>query len=155
MFTYARSNNSTIFVEKNVFNTNKIYNQIAFDKQELHCADIVQQHMESKRLQTERYVIQNNGIPMGILEYGMHSPRTNMPWLTLLLIDKKYQGKGLAKNVYLQFETWMQVNGAPKIQIAVHANNEKALLFWSDMGFRQYDERVYQAKRYYSLEKRL
>jgi len=41
------------------------------------------------------------------------------------------------------------------IQIAVHSTNKKALNFWTSLGFIKFDERTYEGKVLFSLEKKL
>ncbi|WP_431803201.1 GNAT family N-acetyltransferase [Halobacillus andaensis] len=85
----------------------------------------------------------------------MSSPRANKPWLSLLVIDKGYQGSGYAKKSHLKYEALMKENGVKNIQIAVHAINKRALNFWTSLGFNKYDERIFEGKRLYSFEKKL
>ncbi len=41
------------------------------------------------------------------------------------------------------------------IQIAVHSTNEKALKFWTSLGFIKFNERTYESKVIFSFEKKL
>jgi GNAT superfamily N-acetyltransferase len=142
-------------IDREVFNSNNEYTQIAYDKEQLEHQDIVLQYQEAKELELERFLIEKDNHYIGILEYGMSSPRDKKPWLSLLIIDKRYQGLGYAKKSYLAYEQMMIDKGVTSVQIAVHANNEKAYGFWRSLGFIQYDERFFENKHFYSLEKYL
>lgn len=41
------------------------------------------------------------------------------------------------------------------IQIAVHSTNDKALKFWTSLGFTKFSERAYEGKTIFSFEKKL
>lgn len=73
----------------------------------------------------------------------------------MLIIDKQYQGKGYAKEIYLTYEHQMRVKQVKSVQIAVHAINKKALNFWTSLGYEKYDERVFEGNHFYSFEKQL
>ncbi|WP_246118814.1 GNAT family N-acetyltransferase [Alkalibacillus haloalkaliphilus] len=155
MLTFVESHRDQVSIEKKIFNSNPEYNYIAFDKRYLEANDILYQYEEAVELKTNRYLISLDEEPIGIIEYGMLSPRAHKPWLSLLLIDKEYQGLGYAKESYFLYEDLMRDKGVKSIQIAVHAINKKALDFWIPLGFEKYDERIYEQKLYYSFEKKL
>ncbi|MDQ0350949.1 GNAT superfamily N-acetyltransferase [Alkalibacillus filiformis] len=155
MLTFVESHMDQVRIEKKIFNSNPEYNYIAFDKRHLEDNDILSQYEETAELKTNRYLISLDETPIGIIEYGMFSPRAHKPWLSLLLIDKEYQGLGYAKESYFLYENLMRDKGVKSIQIAVHAKNKNALDFWVPLGFEKYDERIFEQKLYYSLEKQL
>ncbi|WP_042148630.1 GNAT family N-acetyltransferase [Paucisalibacillus sp. EB02] len=142
-------------IDKKIFNSNIEYNQIAYDKKYLVTKDIELQYEEAATMKLERYIVQLDSKDIGIIEYGMSSPRAGRPWLSLLIIDKKYQGLGYARDTYIKYENIMRNNQVDIIQIAVHATNSKALEFWKSVGFSKYDERYFEEKYFYSMEKRL
>ncbi|CDQ39933.1 GNAT family N-acetyltransferase [Virgibacillus salexigens] len=155
MISFVKNDKNKIEIEKKIFNSNMEYNLIAFSKKQLKTKDILDQYSESKKLKTERYLVKKDGIYIGILEYGMVSPRTRKPWLSLLIIDKQYHREGLAKEAYNTFENQMKDRQIDRIQIAVHAVNKKAFVFWTKLGFKTYDQRMLEGHQFYSLEKQL
>jgi RimJ/RimL family protein N-acetyltransferase len=155
MITFVESGIHRIDTEKSIFNSNTEYNLIAFDKKQLSNKDLLDQYKESEGLKTKRFLVRKDESFIGIIEYGMSSPRANKPWLSLLIIDNQYQGQGYAKETYYTYEEQMKSNEVNSIQIAVHAVNKKALTFWKSLGYEQYDERVYEDKLFYSFEKQL
>ncbi|WP_377890269.1 GNAT family N-acetyltransferase [Alkalihalobacillus sp. R86527] len=155
MITFVKSDGTQLEVEKEIFNTNATYNVIAFDKEVLEESDLLEQYDDVKAFNTERYVLKENESAIGILEYGMESPRSGKPWLSLLLIDGRYQGRGYARKVFAMYESMVKEKKADIIQIAVHVENKHARRFWHSLGFEIYDERMHEGKQYYSLEKKL
>jgi RimJ/RimL family protein N-acetyltransferase len=155
MITFFESGIHHGDTEKSIFNSNTEYNLLAFDKKQLTNEDILNQYTESEELKTTRFLVRKNDSLIGIIEYGMSSPRANKPWLSLLIIDQQYQGQGYAKETFLAYEKQMKSKQVKSIQIAVHAINKKALTFWKSLGFEKYDERVYEDKLFYSFEKQL
>jgi hypothetical protein len=59
--------------------------------------DIRQQHDESVRLGTERFLAVDNTTVVGLVEYGFHSPRQQLPWINLLCINSEFNRQGYAK----------------------------------------------------------
>ncbi|WP_270181206.1 GNAT family N-acetyltransferase [Alkalihalobacillus sp. CinArs1] len=155
MITFVPCDGTQLEVEKEIFNRNPAYNVIAFDKETLDDSDLQEQYRDMKEFHTERYLVKENDHVLGVIEYGMESPRSRKPWLSLLIIDRQYQGRGYARKVYGLYESKMVEKGADLIQIAVHAENSYALRFWRSIGFEVYDERAYEGKQYYSLDKTL
>lgn len=141
--------------ELEIMNSNSEYNLIAFDKASLEEDDIVKEHKEAEELNVERYLVKNGKEYIGVLDYGMSSPRQQKPWLSLLVIHKKYQGFGYAKKLYMAYENLMIDKQVNTIQIAVHSTNEKALKFWMSLGFMKRSERIYDGKLLVSLEKKV
>ena len=64
------------------------------------------------------------------------------PAYNLIAFDKN----GFAKRAYVAYENMMKEQEVDFIQIAVHAENEKAMGFWQSLGFCVYDERVYEGE---------
>ncbi|RLL48419.1 GNAT family N-acetyltransferase [Oceanobacillus piezotolerans] len=155
MFTLIKNDIDKIYIEKEIMNSNMEYNKIAYGKQVLRNEDILEIYKEAKELKIERYLVKKDDEYIGILDYGMSSPRHNKPWLSLLAIHKKHQGLGYAKNIYITYEELMKDKQVNCIQIAVHSTNKKALDFWSSLGFVKFNERIYEGKLYFSFEKQL
>lgn len=155
MFNLIKNDFNKIDIEMEIMNSNFEYNLIAFDKELLEEEDILKEHKEAKELNVERYLVKKGEKYIGILDYGMCSPRLKKPWLSLLVIHKKYQGLGYAKKLYLAYEKLMHDKKVNCIQIAVHSTNEKALNFWASLGFVKFNERNYEGKVFFSFEKEL
>lgn len=155
MFTLIKNDIKFMDIEKEIMNSNVEYNLIAYDKQVFGNEDILEIFKEADELQIERYLVKIDEDYIAILDYGMSSPRYQKPWLSLLAIHKKYQGLGYAKKIYMTYEELMKDQQANCIQIAVHSENEKALNFWTSLGFIKFSERTYEGKVIFSFEKKL
>ncbi|MFJ7730620.1 GNAT family N-acetyltransferase [Lysinibacillus sp. NPDC097231] len=155
MFTFIKNDIKFLDIEKEIMNSNSEYNLIAYDKQVLDNEDILETFKEADELQIERYLVKKDENYIAILDYGMSSPRHQKPWLSLLVIHKKYQGLGYAKKIYLAYEELMKNQQVNCIQIAVHSTNNNALNFWTSLGFIKFNERTYEGKIIFSFEKKL
>jgi len=155
MFSLIRNGKNLMKIEEEIMNSNMEYNLIAYDKRILVNQDILRTFKEADELQIERYLIKKDGDFIGVLDYGMSSPRHQMPWLSLLVVHKKFQGLGYAKNIYKIYEELMKEQQVNSIQIAVHSTNKKALSFWYSLGFIKFNKRTYEGKEFLSLRKNL
>ncbi|RDW18220.1 GNAT family N-acetyltransferase [Oceanobacillus arenosus] len=155
MLILVKNDIDMIDIEKEFMNSNIEYNLIAYGKEVLENDDILEIIKESEELQIERYFIKKDNEFIGILDFGMSSPRHNKPWLSLLAVHKKYQNLGYAKEIFKLYERLMRNKQVNVIQIAVHSTNKKALHFWTSLGFIKFDERTYEGQVFISLEKEL
>ncbi|MBN8234000.1 GNAT family N-acetyltransferase [Halobacillus kuroshimensis] len=155
MFSFTKVQEAHIQKECRLHNSNPAYNKIAYDKQLLTVDDIREQWKEADELGNERHLVGYGESFIGIIEYGMQSPNSGNPWLSLLLIDSTYHGQGLGKKVYRVYEELMKKRQADVIEMAVHADNFPAVTFWTSLGFLKYRERIYEKKRMYSYHKPL
>ncbi|QTM99746.1 GNAT family N-acetyltransferase [Sediminibacillus dalangtanensis] len=155
MIEFTRNNPETLEVEKRIINSQQEYNLIAYGKRILDDNDLFNQYREAQKLKISRYLARYEKSYIGILDFGMTSPRQKKPWISLFLIEEDFQSTGIAEKTYLAFEEMLIEKQAGCIQIAVHAENKRALQFWKKVGFTPFDERIYEGKRMYSMEKHL
>ena len=79
------------------------------------------------------------GLIIGIINnneterYAFKAPRRGR--ITELVIDKKYRGKGIGKELLLKMKEYLKSNGCEKILIAVFGYNESAIRFYKANGF--------------------
>ena len=82
---------------------------------------------------TSNYVLVDNE-PIGILDYMINAE--GYVYLSLMMITKEKQKKGLGTIVYKYFENWVRNSGAQIIRIDVVDDYENNVLpFWEKMGF--------------------
>ncbi|WP_237648624.1 MULTISPECIES: N-acetyltransferase [Sediminibacillus] len=155
MIEFTRNNPDRLGVEKRIINSQQEYNLIAYGKRILDDNDLFIQYREAQKLKLSRYLVRYEKSYIGILDFGMTSPRHQKPWISLFLIEKNFQSTGIAEKTYRAFEERLREKQAGCIQIAVHADNKRALQFWNKMGFTPFDKRIYEGKRMYSMEKQL
>ncbi|MYL18730.1 GNAT family N-acetyltransferase [Halobacillus litoralis] len=155
MFSFTKVQEAHIQKECVIHNSNPAYNKIAYDKQLLTVDDIRAQWKEAEELGNERHLAGYGESFIGIIEYGMQSPNSGNPWLSLLLMDSAYHGQGFGKKMYRVYEEFMKKRQADVIEMAVHADNLPAVKFWTSLGYLKYRERFYENKRMYSYYKLL
>ncbi|MCA0969299.1 GNAT family N-acetyltransferase [Halobacillus litoralis] len=97
--------------------------------------------------------MKNGSDCLAILEYGMSSSNSGQPWLSLLMLNNSHRGIGMGRKVYLFYEDMMVQRGVETIEIAVHAENERAFRFWTTLGYQVFNERLYEGKWMYSMRK--
>lgn len=85
MLTFIQNDRKFISIEKEIMNSNREYNAIAYGKQILEDKDILATFNEADELQIERYLVKEDKDYIAILDYGMSSPRQQKPWLSLLI----------------------------------------------------------------------
>ncbi|RDW19908.1 GNAT family N-acetyltransferase [Oceanobacillus chungangensis] len=153
MLTLVKNEIDKISLEKEIMNSNTEYNLIAYGKEILENEDILEIFKESELLQVERYFVKKDNEFIGIIDFGMSSPRHNQPWISLLAVHKKYQNLGYATEIFKFYERLMRNKQVKFIQIAVHSTNRRALHFWTSLGFTKFDERTYEGQVFFSLEK--
>ena len=79
------------------------------------------------------------GLIIGIINnneterYAFKAPRRGR--ITELVIDKKYRGKGIGKELLLKMKEYLKSNGCEKIMIEVFGYNESAIRFYKKNGF--------------------
>ncbi len=82
---------------------------------------------------TSNYVLVDSE-PIGILDYMINAE--GYVYLSLMMITKEKQKKGLGTIVYKYFENWVRNEGANIIRIDVVDDYENNVLpFWEKMGF--------------------
>jgi GNAT superfamily N-acetyltransferase len=155
MLTLVKNGVDKIDIEKEIMNSNMEYNLIAYGKEVLEVEDILVISKDADELKIERYFITKENEYIGILDFGMSSPRLNTPWLSLLAVHKKYQNLGYAKRIFRMYEELMRKKQVNVVHIAVHSTNKRALSFWTSIGFITFDERTYKGQVFLSLEKKL
>jgi RimJ/RimL family protein N-acetyltransferase len=116
--------------------------------------DILTEH-EKDEIEKERYLLKWKGKPMGIIDFTMYNPKDGFPWLGLLLIHKSFEGQGLAKKAFLHYEKLMMDREVSAIRLGCYKDNNRGLLFWERLGFKEIKEVQYKEKPLLVMEKEL
>lgn len=96
---------------------------------------------------TSNYVLVDNE-PIGIIDYMINAE--GHVYLSLMMLTKEKQKKGLGTIVYKYFENWVRNEGANIIRIDVVDDYENNVLpFWEKMGFvtKKRDELTWGKKK--------
>ncbi|MED4754364.1 GNAT family N-acetyltransferase [Brevibacillus choshinensis] len=79
---------------------------------------------------------------IGIAQFILNNPRDGHPWLGLIMIDSRAQGKGYAKEFLDGLIDWYRENGYTSLHLAVLEKNQAVVPFYETYGFVPYEERV-------------
>ena len=79
------------------------------------------------------YIISNDDLPVGIMRYNLFWDNT--PFLTLLYIQKTYQGKGFGKQAMLFWENEMRGLGYKMVMTSTQVD-EEAQYFYRKLGYK-------------------
>ncbi|MCM3729182.1 GNAT family N-acetyltransferase [Neobacillus cucumis] len=142
-------------IEMDIMNSNPDYNLISKNKETIEEQDIIEEFQESKDLNVVRLLVKNDQNYIGILDYCLSNLSDGKTWISLFVIHRKYQGNGLAKKVYIQFENLIKEKEKTAIRLAVHQINQQGIRFWNSFGFTKYKELIYNDKVHYCLEKKI
>jgi GNAT superfamily N-acetyltransferase len=96
-----------------------------------------------------------NGALVGFILVIRHCWRQNQWYLSLQLLEPKWRGRGVGKDVYLAFEAWAKSRMADSILLSVVSANQRAAYFWETAGFglpRCYAPQAFGRKRHVLIE---
>jgi len=136
-----------IEVEKTIMNSNPFFNLISNDKEELSPEEIKQEMLESQKIGAERYILQEEDHPIGILEYLMNNPNDGYPWLGLLVIKKEYQSQGYGVQALQGFYNIMEERQVKAFRIGVIVENGPAHRFWRKQGFMEVTKKRWKDRK--------
>ena len=85
-------------------------------------------------------IIEDDGNPVGIIDYMIREDKS--VYLSLMMLDKKMQSKGIGAGLYRLFEEMVLRRGAEYIRIdVVNDHSPNVIPFWQKMGFAgQYED---------------
>ncbi|WP_068620875.1 GNAT family N-acetyltransferase [Paenibacillus tuaregi] len=137
MLNFVACSPETIRVEVEIMNSNRAFNLMSNDKEELTEQDILDDMNESSKLGAERVLLQVDNEYIGVMDWIMENPNDGYPWLGLLAIHKQFQRKGYARQALARYCELMRERGVSSFRIGVLVDNEPAQQFWTRMGFRE------------------
>ena len=87
-----------------------------------------------------------NGLPIGLASFETDTPKLltktpNTAWIALLIGAKHLRGCGLGKHIAAHLEQCAGRTGAERIEIGVFAYNERALRFFTGLGYAEFKRR--------------
>jgi RimJ/RimL family protein N-acetyltransferase len=68
-------------------------------------------------------------------------PRDLVPWIGLLEVHRRDQGRGYGREAVGAMESWARHRGAQRLRLGVDDDNVSAAAFWRRLGFREVDHR--------------
>jgi len=96
-----------------------------------------------------------NGTLVGMILAVRHYRRENQWYLSLQLLEPKWRGRRVGRDVYLAFEAWAKSENADSILLSVVNANQRASHFWEGLGFglpRCYPPQAFGRKRHVLIE---
>lgn len=137
MFQWIPSTVGLVEVEEEITNSNPYFNFVSKGKEQFTRDEIKAEIEEAGRVGAGRFILQDKGNNIGVLEYLLHNASDHCTWLGLLLIKKECHGQGYGTRALLQFEQFLRGKAISKYRIGVIAENEPAHRFWGRHGFQK------------------
>jgi GNAT superfamily N-acetyltransferase len=81
-------------------------------------------------------LIEEASIPVGVIDLVIGYPDSKVAFIGLLVLDEKYQGRGLGKRSYQVLEDYIRQFPVDSIQLGVNDTNDVGMLFWPKMGYK-------------------
>jgi RimJ/RimL family protein N-acetyltransferase len=125
-----------IEIALDIINSNPGYNRME-NGSELRSREEVLEDLAAPGQQG--WVFREEGRHVGLFLFLEENPKDGCPWLGLLMVHGKEQGKGYGREAYLQFEDHLKQLGKHSVRIGVIRENTAAKAFWTSLGFSYYD----------------
>lgn len=78
---------------------------------------------------------------VGVVAYGI-DPDVDTPWITTVMIDQRYQGKGYGREAVKQLIEWIiKRHNYKKIIIGHRPNNHVAAKLYDSLGFKEIEQK--------------
>ena len=133
-------NDADLQVITDIYNSNKkfLIHHLGHDR--VDRAFVIHEIKEIKEHGFRATMIESDGKVIGVIDYMIQADRT--VYLSLMMLDKAMQSKGLGARVYRLFEKKMVSEGAKIIRIdVVNDYTPNVIPFWEKMGFvGQYED---------------
>jgi len=139
---FVKSSFDLFEVELAIVNSNRFFNLVSKDKEQLSSEDLLHEINESEKVGAERFVIKDNNQFVGIIEFLMNNPNDGYTWLGLLTIRNELQNKGYGKQALNEFYKIMKERQVNVFRIGVILENEPAHKYWRNQGFMEVSKKV-------------
>ena len=132
-----------------VYNSNPFYNLVSTGKSDVTLEEIEEDWKYNEEYDDSYSILitdKSNGEVIGHSQFLIRNPRDNNPWLGLIMVEQKQQGKGYAREFITSLMDWLEHQGFESLHLAVLEKNDKVLPFYYKLGFAAYETR--QTERY-------
>ncbi|WP_379968383.1 GNAT family N-acetyltransferase [Ectobacillus sp. sgz5001026] len=135
MFTLETVTKSSLYIVKEIVNSNEDYNKCENGRSTRTNEEIYKEFIhENPNLRTSFIKVDDTYI--GLVE--TMDEKDGYPWLGLFMIHRDYHRFGYGTNAYYFIEEMLRKQGKVKLRLGVLQNNEKAKLFWKHVGYTHY-----------------
>lgn len=90
--------------------------------------------LRRKLKEKECYLIQDDGVTVGVLRYSLFWDQ--IPFLSLIYLAQPYRGRGFGREAMLLWEEEMRLQGHPAVMTSTQVN-EAAQHFYRKLGYRE------------------
>ncbi|MED1795601.1 GNAT family N-acetyltransferase [Brevibacillus nitrificans] len=128
-----------------VYNSNPDFMEYSFGQRTVSMEAVAHDHEENLAFaDSYSYCLReaSSDSLIGIAQFILKNPRDGHPWLGLIMIDSRAQGRGYAKEFLDCLTAWYRENGYHSLHLAVLEKNQAVLPFYEAYGFTTYVERV-------------
>lgn len=140
---------------KEIYDANQLLNEITHGLSYTPEHVIVQDYQETQKSGGFSYALveTNSDQIIGYIQFILHNPKDQKPWLGLLLIHPTVHGKGYGKEFIESFVSWLASNQYTSLRLGVLVDNTPAIPFYQKVGFKQVKEIIYDEKPAYIFER--
>lgn len=128
-----------------VYNSNPDFMEYSFGQRTVPVEVVAQDHAENLTFaDSYSYCLReaSSHSLIGIAQFILKNPRDGHPWLGLIMIDSRAQGRGYAKEFLDCLIAWYRENGYTSLHLAVLEKNQAVVPLYEAYGFATYEERV-------------
>jgi len=135
MITFEPIKHETLYIAKEIINSNKAYNIMENGNDTRSDEEIAKQFNNDS---SESFFLKADDTYIGIVDFMLNNPKDDSPWIGLFIIHHDYQGYGYGSIAYDNLEQHLQARGLTKIRLAILLENDGAKRFWESFGYTFY-----------------
>lgn len=128
-----------------LYNSNPDYMEYAYGKRIVTLETVEQDHKDNLAIPDSYNVLlkeRESDDLVGIGQFILRNPRDEQPWLGLIMLDQRHQGKGYAREFLRTLIDWYAENGYSSLHLGVLERNQGVVPLYEKLGFFVYEERV-------------
>ncbi|MCJ8008207.1 GNAT family N-acetyltransferase [Lederbergia wuyishanensis] len=152
MINFNRVTEETLENVLEIVNSNYVYNTLENGIPYREIKEIRDQFLNQN---TDSFIISVDNQQIGIIDFLKNHPKDHCPWIGLLMIHGDFHSKGYGKAIYQAFEDLFLRQTFNKVRIGIIQENVVASRFWTSLGFEICDQRPWEGKIVFCLEKQI
>ncbi|MGM9923236.1 MAG: GNAT family N-acetyltransferase [Bacillus sp. (in: firmicutes)] len=137
MITFEPITEETLYIAKEIVNSNKEYNLLENGKAERSDTEIREEFLNGK---STSVFIKADDTYIGVADYLLRNPKDGLTWIGLFMIHQDYHGFCYGTMAYLSFEEMIAKESTGTLRLAVLRNNQRAHTFWERLGYSIYGQ---------------